>query len=387
MKLLYYSTAYYSDHGGKIQAIEFYGQLKKEQNLSVRLFPEKKQRVQSLKNSSWKTRLKKNSFFQLVSFYRRNEQYLKGIIHSLRDFQPDVLVMQMDSNFLQIKKIKKEFPNLFICTQINGSHFDEIYKNIIFRNFLLKKQSEAYNLADLNIFVSEPSRKSIMAEKLNLQRDVIVYNGVDLSKFFPIQQNIYLRKKYNLSSVSLILGYVGTLDPHKKIDDLLKVFRKVNGIYPNTNLVIIGDGPDLERLKNLAVQLNIKSHIHFLGWKDHNEINDYLNCFDIAIHHSANIYMSPLKIMEYSAVGLAIIAPNIPAVNDIFEDREDVIISKGIENLELEIKELIENTDLRRRLQSNSELLERIRSNFTWKAYSEKILKNIEDRRTQKEAS
>lgn len=383
MRVLYYSTSYHSNHGGKVQAIEFYEQLKKNDSLTVRLFPEKQQRIQPVQNSSWKSRLKKASFFQLVSFYRRNDQYLKGIINSIEVYKPDVLVMQMDSNFLQIKKIKKKFPDLFICTQINGSHFDEIYKNILFRKYLLKKQAKAYALSDLNVFVSDPSRKSIMRHYLNSSRDIIVYNGVDTHKFFPIAEKENLRKKLNLPADNLIMGYVGTLDKHKKVDDLIYAFRNLSLAFPKTQLMIIGDGPDLESLRSISKKLNVNAKVSFLGWKDHNAINDYLNCFDIAIHHYANNYMSPLKIMEYSAVGLAIIAPNIPAVRDIFVDRKDVLITKGIDNLESEIKELLEDEKLRRNLQDNTELLNKINQEYTWKAYSEKILKNIEERKSQ----
>ena len=51
----------------------------------------------------------------------------------------DVLLMQMDSNFLQIKKLKKEFPELLIATQINGSPFDEPFKNIFLKKYFKKK--------------------------------------------------------------------------------------------------------------------------------------------------------------------------------------------------------------------------------------------------------
>ncbi|HET7361051.1 MAG TPA: hypothetical protein VFI78_03875, partial [Salinimicrobium sp.] len=123
MKLLYYSTSYYADHGGSVQSMAFYRHLDQFGEIEKSIFP-KKSRQPIFQQSSFKSikgKLKQIPGFQVYSFYRRNKFYLKELIKKMEDEPPDVLLLQIDSNFLQIEELKEKFPNVLVCTQINGS--------------------------------------------------------------------------------------------------------------------------------------------------------------------------------------------------------------------------------------------------------------------------
>ncbi|MCM4157102.1 glycosyltransferase family 4 protein [Gramella sp. AN32] len=381
MKILYYSTAYYAAHGGSIQSKEFYKNLSYIPGVEAAIFPKKisSGRITN-SNGSWKRTLKNNRAFMPLSFYRRNQFYWNELLFKIEGFQPDVLIIQIDANFLQISRLRKLFPNLFICAQINGSVFDEIYQKIIFRKYFLKLQQESYLASDLNLFISEPSRTTIMRDSIDQNRDRIIYNGTNLEQFFPLTNKSGLKSRLNFPEDKFIVGYVGTLDRHKKMEILLKAFQMIIGEKVNIHLVILGDGPGLSELKESINAMKIQDHVSLPGWVSHEEMNQYLNCFDLAIHHYANDYMNPLKIFEYLAVGIPVIAPDIPSVRRIFRDGEDLIISKGNhKNLQLEMLTLIEDVNLRRKLANNLELRERLEKDFTWKAYARKVYEAIEN--------
>ena len=282
----------------------------------------------------------------------------------------------MDSNFLQIKKIKEEFPNLKICCQINGSPFDEFYGNIWYRNFLIKKQTLSYSISDMNFFISEFSRNRIMGSNLNSKRDKIVYNGTDIKKFFPIEKKENLKAKLNYPNDKLILGYIGTLDFHKKIIRLIEAFAEVekdNEVF----LVIIGDGPAFSAIQNYIRKNKLTGVVKLRGWVDHHLINEHLNCFNIGVHHYANHYMNPLKIYEYLAIGLPVIAPDIPSVNSQFENGEDLLITTNTkQNLVEDILKLVKSKDLRNKL-SNSGLRNNKIQKYTWENYTLNVLNYI----------
>jgi len=381
MHILYYSTSYHAKHGGSIQSIEFFRELNKIDKVTkCTLFPKitKYPNYKYATRISFKIILKKIPFLQLLFFYRRNMFYVMELLEELKQNTPDVIIMQIDSNFLQIRKIRKLYPKILICTQINGSPFDEPFKNIAFKRFFHKSQREAYNLCDLNIFISDFSRKRIMGNLINDARDIVIHNGTDPKKFFPISESLNLRQKWNYPLNKFIIGYIGTLDFHKQLGVLIDVFDELLKENPKLYMVIIGDGPALGKLIEKVNKLGLTENIQFSGWIPHDDINENLNCFDLAVHHYANTYMNPLKIFEYLSAGLPVIAPDIPSVRAIFRDREDLLIT-GSSHLELKkvMYEVLNNENLRKKLSNNDHLIHEIEGNYTWKKYTDSIISEI----------
>ncbi len=380
MKFLYYTTSFYAKHGGSIQSIEFYKKLDTIGDVSKFIFPFKSKAAgfNSLKKNSLREFLRKIPVLQVFFFFRRNRFYFDELIKNIREIEPEVILLQIDSNFLQIRKLKKEFPNLLICTQINGSPFDEPFKNIACKKWFLRKQTLAYVHSDLNFFISDFSRKRIMGEELNVNRDIVIHNGTDPANFFPIEDKKSLRDKWNYPQDAFILGYIGTLDFHKQLGLLVEVFKGLLMEYPFIRLEIIGDGPAYPKILNKVKELGLQNSIELRGWIKHEDINENLNCFDVAVHHYASTYMNPLKIFEYLSAGLPVIAPDIPSVKEAFQDGKDLLIT-GSSNMELKhsLKVIIDNNELRDRLSNNQHLIHSMEENYTWKKYTERIVREI----------
>lgn len=387
MRILYYSTSYYANHGGSIQSIEFYKRLDEQPGISSKsLFPDLREEKEDwparMQRFFLKTRLKKSSLLQVLFFYRRNRFFLRKLSTRIREYRPDVVLMQIDSNFLQIGFLKKHFPEIMVVTQVNGSPFDEPFRNIAFKAYFLRKQQEAYRQADLNIFISEYSRKAILGAFLDPERDVVIHNGTDTKKFFPVKDRQHLRKTLSYPQQAFILGYVGTLDHHKKLELLISVFATLKRDHPELLLVIIGDGPALPRIKKTVREKGLEEEVILRGWLEHRVINEHINCFDIAVHHYANTYMNPLKIFEYLSAGLPVIAPDIPSVRSLFRDGEDLLITLPEEmELQKNLQRLLEDRALREKLSHKEELIRDLSRNFTWDRYAEKIIHRLQERR------
>ena len=80
------------------------------------------------------------------------------------------------------------------------------------------------------------------------------------------------------------------------------------------HLLIIGDGPQREVLMRLSHELGVNKQVTFTGALPHAELPAHLAAFDIAVApylFSDEFYFSPLKVMEYLAMGRAIVAPRL----------------------------------------------------------------------------
>ena len=382
MRILFYTTSYFAKHGGSIQSIELHRHLKKFSAVeAIEIFPKEHERlaVHKKRKITLRETLRRSGLFQMLSFFRRNRFYLKGLTRKIEEFKPDVLLIRIDSNFLQIGILKKRFPNLIICAQVNGSPFDETYKNIAFKKYFLQLQYKAYLQTDLNIFISDYSRKNIMGLDFNVIKNIVVHNGTNVNKFYPISNKKDLRLDLGYPEDAFIFGYIGTLDHHKKMEILVNSFYELQKKYKNLFLIIIGDGPAFSKIKQKINDLSLTDKTSLPGWLSHKVINAHINCFDVAVHHYANPYMNPLKIFEYLSAGLPVIAPNIPSIENSFTMDEDLLITKADEDsLKLKMERIMNDKILRTKLSNKQDLIKKVENNFTWHKYAERILNNLQ---------
>lgn len=143
----------------------------------------------------------------------------------------------------------------------------------------------------------------------NKKRTIKLGNGIDINRYnlrnnktkWP-DDNLYL---IGVSRVSFYNGY----------DRVIKAIKLWNEKDNNFKVIfrIIGDGPELPRLKQLTDQLNIKRYIIFEGFKDPSELMQYYEISHLAvsslgIHRWGLKEASVLKAREYCLIGIPFIA-------------------------------------------------------------------------------
>jgi glycosyltransferase involved in cell wall biosynthesis len=109
-------------------------------------------------------------------------------------------------------------------------------------------------------------------------RITVLYDGVDLSRFHNTN---LLEKKIKKRIVT-----AGRLIPSKGTDDTIKVFSRVLKRWPDASLVVLGDGPELERLQTLAESLAIQQAVTFKGHVSHEEVFEEMSQAEIFLFMS-----------------------------------------------------------------------------------------------------
>lgn len=378
LRILYYSYAFVARHGGRLHSEAFL----KESRLhpvveEIMPFPKPEREFGiTEREDGFLNNLKNNGFLKPFFFMRRNYLSLKRIIPVIEEFKPNILHIRVDSNFLIIEKLKQKFPHMVITTEVNASPFDENLENIAFKSRFEKIERRCLQISHANFFISNVLRMSIMKTP-NFSRDYVVHNGVD-SRFFTEKDNFLIKNKAKIT-----FGYIGTIDYNKNLIKLIEAFEKVSYRYEKqVYLLIIGDGPHFEKLKEYIFNKKLEGKVECTGWVEHNYIPEYLKKIDIAIHHSAKPYMSPLKLFEYLAAGKAVIAPDIPSIKEVFGDTELIFVKKDLSDLAEKMLFLLKNEELR--LELSSKAKEKVFNNFQWKNNAEKILEVMQQKVQEK---
>lgn len=133
----------------------------------------------------------------------------------------------------------------------------------------------------------------------------IIKNAIDEKKdrFNKIKRD-NIRKDYDLED-KFVIGNVGRLHFQKNQEFALKVLKEVKKLKKNAVLVLIGDGPDKEKLKNAAKKLKLEDSVKFLGVQK--DIQAWLSAMDV--------FLFPSKFEGFGVAALEAEANGIPIIS------------------------------------------------------------------------
>jgi glycosyltransferase involved in cell wall biosynthesis len=143
----------------------------------------------------------------------------------------------------------------------------------------------------------------------------VLPNGVNVSRFLEVAKP---RKATNIFTI----GFVGTLKPWHGVDILLESFRQFHRRYPKSRLLLVGDGPEREALEQRVRERKLDTAVTFTGAVSPELIPSYLKQMDTAVAPYPDLkefYFSPLKILEYMAAGVPVVASRVGQIPDLIE--------------------------------------------------------------------
>ncbi|MBF0606471.1 MAG: glycosyltransferase family 4 protein [Candidatus Magnetobacterium sp. LHC-1] len=155
------------------------------------------------------------------------------------------------------------------------------------------------------------------------------------------------------------LLYAGGLYPWKGVDVLIKAMAFI----PGEVLTIVGGGDRLDELKQLAADIGVAGRIVFTGYVEQSQLVGYLSRARIAIIpnilHKPSVHSSPLKMFEFMALGLPIVASNIPGITDVLTDKVNVLLFEpgNVMQLATSVRHLIDNPAYAAEIATNAKTL------------------------------
>jgi glycosyltransferase involved in cell wall biosynthesis len=219
------------------------------------------------------------------------------------------------------------------------------YRHLIDRQLAEQLSCRAFGAATLICAVSDGVAAYVRRFPEANDKIVVVPNGVDPSRFLnPIAA-------LPPPAGVLTLGFVGTLKPWHGLDVLTAAFHDFHASHPMSRLLIVGDGPERVRLEERLRGTNVI----FTGAVAADKIPALLASMDIAVAPYPKIepfYFSPLKLYEYMAAGLPIVASRIGQIEKVIEHAvTGWLVEPGNPNALAEaMATLVNNNELRRRL-------------------------------------
>ncbi len=171
---------------------------------------------------------------------------------------------------------------------------------------------------------AQATRTFLAAHGVRADRVHAVYDPCDFDLFHPVDRAA-ARQRYGFGPADIVLVHHGILHPNKGNDRILQALAAQRAELPAVRYLLIGDGPDMARLRELARTLAIEDRVVFTGWLPQCEdVNQALNACDIGLvmrvgHESDNFHMTG-ALIHAMAVGLPILAARLGGVSEVVRE-------------------------------------------------------------------
>jgi glycosyltransferase involved in cell wall biosynthesis len=189
-----------------------------------------------------------------------------------------------------------------------------------------------YRNADKIIVLTEHQRTFIADKGIDPNKIDLIPNGIVVSSWQPNpEKRTAFRRKMGVTEDQFVAIYTGAHGPANALEYVVKAGRHLK---PDTAIVLIGDGPEKEKLQQIKQEEGL-DNIHLLDPVPKSEIFDYTYAADCGIISLADNEVfrgaRPNKLFDYTFIGLPIISTVDGEVREIVE-KNQVGVFAGAEN-------------------------------------------------------
>lgn len=185
-----------------------------------------------------------------------------------------------------------------------------------------------------------------------------VSNGVD-SRFFAPRDPSAARQRLGIDGRPVVLT-ASRLVPRKGVDTVIEALHRLADRYPEMLYLVVGDGPDRERLESLAGPLLRTGRVRFRGRVPKDDLPDYYSAADLFVmpareERDGCVEGFGLVFLEAGGCGTAVIGARSGGIPDAVEDGDNgLLVPPGDPGrLARAIGRLIDDEGLRERLGRN----------------------------------
>jgi len=196
-----------------------------------------------------------------------------------------------------------------------------------------------------HIVIPSESMRSIVVNDYGLvDRYTVIPTGLDITPY-KTADGAALRAEWGWPNDRVIIS-VGRLAEEKNWTTLLQAFALAQKEQTDLRLVLVGDGPQAQALRQLAGELGVADRVLFPGRVSFEEIPTYLKAADLFAFASVTETQG-LATLEAMAAGLPVVAVAGPGTSDIVEDgAQGFLVQNDPQDLANGILKLINNPDL-----------------------------------------
>jgi glycosyltransferase involved in cell wall biosynthesis len=176
--------------------------------------------------------------------------------------------------------------------------------------------------SDVLVAVSPEVRDELVEQRIApLSKFSVIRLGIPLEdRLEDPTADLDFRRLYGIPPTAFVIGWVGRMTGVKDTGAVLEIVRTTRERGVDAVVCMVGDGPDRERLEQLAHDLGIARSSYFVGYQS--DVAGYYRLFDAFVLPSVN-EGTPVSAIEALASGTPVVANRVGGVPDVVTDGVD----------------------------------------------------------------
>lgn len=251
------------------------------------------------------------------------------------------------------------------------------------RNYAAWYRMALRHVRGIIVVTQNLKQKFIDEYRLPAASILVARDAVDLTMFSSVERDRAVWEKQRISESKTIVLYAGTLAAEKGVDTLALASRFV----PDTIHVVFLGGTEAQ-VQAFRGKYGAYTNMSILGRVEHTEVPRYIAAADMLILPDradftySNLFTSPMKLFEYMASGVPIIASRVPSLLEVLTSETALFFESGnAEELGKRIREVTKNPGAFLRY---GERARRAVEAFTWEKRAGAIYAHIKERLNKK---
>lgn len=237
----------------------------------------------------------------------------------VRAFAPDVIYERLALFGSAGAQLAATVPGCRHVLEVNSLLAEEEseWRGLHLAPLATRVEREVLEQAHLAIAVSDEVAAKVSAAA-PATRCVVVANGAEVERFRHLPFAAQARRDLGLPQRVPMAAFVGALRPWHGVDLAIDAIARTADMH----LVVAGDGPIRTDLAQHAASLGVWGRVHFLGHVDHGRVAATLAAADVAVAPYpalSSFSFSPLKLYEYLAAGIPVVASSIGQIPAVLE--------------------------------------------------------------------
>lgn len=334
----------------------------------------------------------KDESFSCVTMYGRNwhefhKWYSMYYMWKILNKNPETIFIATTWGMAKsYSYLKKKYPQSKMIVVAHGLEVTRLKEGKELTSF-----KNVVNDSDLILCVSKYTKNEIIDRVDGIETNHIKFlpNGVDINRFFPVENTSGFLNRYNIPENSNIILTLARIIRRKGHDTVIRCLPSLIKKFPNIQYVIAGPHRKkdtyLDELKLLAKELSVENHIVFVDYIPDSDLNEIYSRSQVYVMVSRtynDIGDSEgfgITFLEANACGCPVIGSTEGGIPDAVENNKNGLLvpADDIKSLTKAIEKFLGDQSFRRKIIDQG--IERVNNDFTWEKLTIKMVKYLID--------
>jgi PEP-CTERM/exosortase A-associated glycosyltransferase len=176
-------------------------------------------------------------------------------------------------------------------------------------------ESYALRRADAVTTICQGLRNDMIARSIPADKITVIPNAIEPDEFdSDLAKDSELLHEHDLGG-GIVLGFIGSFYAYEGLDLLIRAMPALAPRHPGVRLLLVGGGPEDQRLRGLVAELDLSHLVLFTGRVPHEQIERYYSLVDIFAYPRKRMRLTdlvtPLKPLESMAMRRIVVASDV----------------------------------------------------------------------------